>query len=433
MLSPAPDLPARAQPRCRLQSILMSSVDGLTEVADRAAEAGSIARSLSWQTPEAIDDAAAGVNKSLQQDRIAMARPALSAVAPSPVWRYRLAEMVSPGRDEATTLSSPDHPADAAAQAEADADAAVAIARLALREAHRAVLVARAAGLRGGDSETAAAVVRGYRPLRPGYAAARYGRAVGNGTRTEMSNVVMAKPRPILVKLAIGLGIGLAYLAFLTVFQWETKSEILPYLAPYALSGVIGGVVCTNALSWDANRVRAALTGGERLWLVLLSKNATMFALVGAAGLTLSVLLALIAGEPSALIKAIAELVTMMLIWLGVGNVVSILNPLRVEPIKERRRDGTLRPFLLTFVISYVLGLGVNLMLTWRVWAKQSMIREMGGVWVPVLMLVLSAAVSYLLLTVLAVSLADQPRVRRRLLREMIDYRTLKVQRTHSG
>jgi hypothetical protein len=42
---------------------------------------------------------------------------------------------------------------------------------------------------------------------------------------------------------------------------------------------------------------------------------------------------------------------------------------------------------------------------------------------VPLLALVASALVCYLLLTVLAVSLADQPRVRRALLREMVDYK----------
>ena len=99
--------------------------------------------------------------------------------------------------------------------------------------------------------------------------------------------------------------------------------------------------------------------------------------------------------------------------------------PLRVEPLKERRKDGTLRPFLLSFATSYVLGLGVNLMLTWRVWAKETMIEELGGVTVPVLMLVFSALVLYLLLTVLAVSLTDLPRIRRVLLREMIDYKAL--------
>jgi hypothetical protein len=105
--------------------------------------------------------------------------------------------------------------------------------------------------------------------------------------------------------------------------------------------------------------------------------------------------------------------------------VLSVLSPLRVEPLKERRKDGTLRPFLLSFATSCVIGLGVNLMLTWRVWAKQSMIAELGGIVLPVLMPVLSALALYLLLTVLTVSLADLPRIRRVLLREMVDYKSL--------
>ena len=258
----------------------------------------------------------------------------------------------------------------------------------------------------------------------------RHGVELGNGVTTELGNVLHRKPRSILVKLAIGFGLGLAYLAFLRIFQWEQKSELLPYLAIYALSGVIGGVVCTNALSWDAGRVRGELTTGRRLWHLLLSKNVTMFLLVGAVGVVLSVLLAWRAADFGALLLALGELVTMMLIWLGIGNVLSVLSPLRVEPLKERLHDGTLKPFLFSFAVSYVVGLGVNLMLTWRVWAKRSMIEELGGVWVPVLMLVFSAFVLYLLLTVLAVSLVDLPRIRRTLLREMIDYKAAKAAST---
>ena len=195
---------------------------------------------------------------------------------------------------------------------------------------------------------------------------------------------------------------------------------------------MIGGVVCTNALSWDARRVRAELTGGRRLWHVLLSKNVTMLPLVGAVGVVLSVLLSWRAGGYGSLLKALGELVTMMLLWLGVGNVLSVVSPLRVEPLKERRHDGTLRPYLLSFAISYLVGLGVNLMLTWRVWAKQSMIEQLGGPLVPVLMLVASAFVTYLLLTVVAVSLADLPRYRRVLLREMIDYPKASTRRTET-
>ena len=270
-----------------------------------------------------------------------------------------------------------------------------------------------------------AAGVRGYRPLPPGHLISRHGRALTGDVGTEFHHVLARRPRSILVKLAISLGLGLAYLAFIRLSQWESYSELLPYLALYAVSGVIGGVVCTNALSWDAGRVRAELTSGSRLWHLLLSKNVTMFVLVGAVGLVLSVALAWWAGQWSSLFKALGQLVTMMLIWLGVGNVLSVLSPLRVEPLKERRKDGTLRPFLLSFATSYILGLGVNLMLTWRVWAKESMIAELGGITLPVLMLVLSALVLYLLLTVLAVSLADLPRIRRVLLREMVDYKSL--------
>lgn len=410
----------------------MAAIDGLTEVAGWAAQAESTARSVTWQDQSAIDAATTKVARSLAQDRVALSRPGLSAVEPSDIWRRRLAEMVDPDRDERGD-PPPADPVVAAAQAEANADAAVAVARLSLIEAHRAVLEARSSALRAGDSEAVAAAVHGYRILPPGNPALRHVHALGTGVNTEFANVLHRRPRSILIRLAVGLGIGLAYLGFLRLFHWDTKAEMLPYLAIYALSGVIGGVVCTNALSWDASRVRAELTGGSRLWHLLMSKNATMFLLVGAAGVVLSVLLAWLAGDFATLVKALGELVTMMLLWLGVGNVLSVLSPLRVEPLKERLHDGTLKPFLLSFAISYVVGLGVNLMLTWKVWAKQSMIAELGGVWVPVLMLVTSAFVTYLLLTVVAVSLADQPRIRRALLREMIEYKAVKVGAGGSG
>jgi hypothetical protein len=404
----------------------MPAIDGLTEVAGHAALAESTARSVTWQDQEAIDEATERVAASLARDRETLSRPSISAVEPSPAWRFRLQEMLEDDRDELTE-PPPEDPVLAAAQAEADADTAVAIARLALIEAHRAVLQSRGAALRAGDSEAVAEAIRGFRPLPPGHPAIRHGKALGGGVNGELSALLRSRPRPILVKLGISLGLGLAYLGFIRLFQWDDKSELLPFLALYALSGVIGGVVCTNALSWDAGRVRAALTSGRRLWHLLLGKNITMFLLVGAVGLVLSVLLAWRAGDFSTLIKAIGQLATMMLLWLGIGNVLSVVSPLRVEPLKERFKDGTIRPFLLSFATSYILGLGVNLMLTWRVWAKETMISELGGPLIPVLFLVLSALVTYLLLTVLAVSLADQPRIRRALLREMIDYKSLQA------
>jgi hypothetical protein len=48
-------------------------------------------------------------------------------------------------------------------------------------------------------------------------------------------------------------------------------------------------------------------------------------------------------------------------------------------------------------------------------------------------MLIVSALSAYLLLTVLAVGVADQPKVRRALLREMIDYRAGKAAQANSA
>ena len=162
--------------------------------------------------------------------------------------------------------------------------------------------------------------------LPPGNTVVRHGQALGSGVSTEFSNVLRSRPRSILNKLAIGFVIGVAYLVFIWALDWDSNSELLPYFAIYALSGVIGGVVCTNALSWDAGRVRADLIGGRRLWHVLISKNWSMFVLVGTVGVVLSVLLAWPTGEFSTLVKALGELFTMMLIWLGIGNVLSVLS-----------------------------------------------------------------------------------------------------------
>ncbi|GAA2016509.1 hypothetical protein JL107_09960 [Nakamurella flavida] len=417
----------------------MAAVEELGEVAGLAALAGGVTRSAAWTDRDAVDRALRRVDRSIASDREESSRPAPAAARPSADWQSRLLDILDPSRDEHTD-PPPADPEGAALRAEADAQAAVTVARLALREAQRAVLESRAAALRalaldpacigptradGADTRLAAAVriPLAHRLLPPGHPIRAHARAVTEGVAHEFSALLRDRPRPILTKLAVGLGLGLAYLGYLRLFRWDDKEEVMPYLALYALSGVIGGVVCTNALCWDAGRVRAALVGGRRLWQLLLAKNITLFVLVGAVGLVLSGLLAWRAGEPAALLKAVGQLITMMLIWLGIGNVLSVVSPLRVEPLEARRQDGTLRPFLLSFVSSYVVGLGVNLMLTWRVWAKQSMIAELGGPLVPVLTLVGSALVSYLLLTVLAVSLTERPRVRRTLLREMIDHR----------
>lgn len=392
----------------------MATPDGLREIVLAGQRAEQAARASLWEDADATRSALRQTEQDLARTVQALRHPDPLAPAPSAPWQRRLDEAAAellPGGPSTPDDRSP-------AQRQADVDTAVALARLAVLQAGVEVLrgwrddLDRSAPARA--SRTPRSVGREL-PRR----FARTCRSGGGATRQQLG--IILGDRAILMKLVISFAIGLATLAVVVLGSWDDHVEQAPYLALLALSGVIGGVVCTNALAWDARRVRSALSGGRRLGRLMLSKNLALFLVVGGLGLVLSVLLAWRAGSADTLLGALGELVTMMLIWLGVGNVLSVVSPLRVEPLKARFADGTWKPFLLSFVTSYAIGLGVNGVLTWKVWAKRSMAVELGGTWVAVLGLVFSAFVLWALLTALAVSLADHPRIRRGLRTEVVD------------
>ena len=95
----------------------------------------------------------------------------------------------------------------------------------------------------------------------------------------------------------------------------------------------------TNALCFEAERVRAELSNGERMWQILVAKNLAMAALVTADGLpAIGFLTVTVGANPVAMVD---QLVTMVFIWLGVGNVLLVVYPLRHEPFSARLHDGT--------------------------------------------------------------------------------------------
>jgi len=114
--------------------------------------------------------------------------------------------------------------------------------------------------------------------------------------------------------------------------------------------------------------------------------------------------------------------VCFILLWLGVGNVISIGVPSRDEPILKRKQSGSLKQFLIAFAVSYLVGYIVNLMLVWRAFAARDLAAKLGEQWLPLVLLVVSCTVMWILLTVFAVALSQQPRVRRLLQREIADY-----------
>jgi hypothetical protein len=88
------------------------------------------------------------------------------------------------------------------------------------------------------------------------------------------------------------------------------------------------------------------------------------------------------------------------------------------------RQSGSLKQFLIAFVVSYLIGYLVNLMLIWRVLAARALTERLGEAFIPGVLIVLSCLTSWVLLTVFAVALAQQPKIRRTLQKEIADYTT---------
>jgi hypothetical protein len=328
----------------------------------------------------------------------------IAVAAASLPWRERADDYAAGVARTRGVAVSPEH-------AGADAVLAVALARIAVAEAVVAVCRARGADLAAaGAGDNRIAVLRGA-PVS------------GLGTRVvaEVRHLVADKPRAVLMRLLITLGISLALVSIFH-FSGMSRYDDVSRLSLYLFSAVVGSVVCTNALCFEAQRVRDAMAHGDRLWQILVAKNLAMAVLITVAALPVVAFLTVASeGNPVALVD---QLITMVFIWLGVGNVLSVLYPLRHEPISARLHDKTWKPYLFSFALSYGVGLSVNLMIFWRLWSRQTAATELsGGEWAAFLLVLLSALASWVLLTVFAVTCSREPRIRRILSREMVVYR----------
>jgi hypothetical protein len=404
----------------------MSAIDDLTELVERAGAAERAALASKWKERSDVEVLRRKVRHAIDEQRDTERRAGTGAALTGRWAQLRDALLVSSDRE--VPAPADDGPApvrvghDEAAQAEADAVAAVTVVRLALLEAHLAVLDARLARLDAGEAEPEAAAVDGHVPLPGRNAVARHGPALAHGLGGEIRYMLGRKPRSIVTSLAVGLALGLGYLGFIRIFQWDRGQPYLPYLGLLAISFVIGGSVCLNAMSFDAMRVRAALDSGARLWHLLVVKNLALFCLVAPIGFLLSGLLAWRVGDLAAFFKACALMICFIVLWLGVGNVLSVVVPIRDEPIRNRRRSGTLKPFLVAFTVAYLVGYLVNIMLLLRVFAAQELAQRLGSVVLPAILIVVSSIGMWILLTVGAVALSQQPKIRRALMRELADY-----------
>lgn len=354
-----------------------------------------------WVDEAALADAIAMARSELATRADATA-PDIAASSAAPQWLDRLHDATRAAETTRNLTATP-------TESVANAVVAVNLARSAVAEAVLAVAAAR-----GTETDMATPARFGHVWQAPAALP-----DVGRRAVAEIRHVFAERPRAVLLRIVITLGVALSMVAFYH-FTGLTRYDA-GRLTLYLFSAVVGSVVCTNALCFEAQRVRRALADGESIWRLLVAKNLALAALITVAGLPVIALLTVLGdGNPIAMID---QLVTMVFIWLGVGNVLSVVYPLRHEPVSARFSDGTLVPYLFSFAVSYGVGLTVNLMIYWRLWSRQSAARELvGGDFAAFALVLASAITSWVLLTVFAVACSREPRVRRVLSREMIPF-----------
>ena len=237
--------------------------------------------------------------------------------------------------------------------------------------------------------------------------------------RSEYRYLVSRKPRKVLRALAIAVLGAIAYMVWIRLFSWNTYSKWAPYLAVLFISSVMGTSACFNSMAFDAQRVRVALDSGARMWQILVVKNVALMALVLPLGVALCVALAFITGRPATLLAAIVLVLSILLLWSGVGNLLSVVLPIRDAPLKVHRQSGTLRQFVLEFAVTWAISYLVLFLLIWRVYSAKGMGERYDSTLIAVVLLLLSAAFGWINLTVMAVAFANVPSVRQRLRREL--------------
>ncbi len=110
-------------------------------------------------------------------------------------------------------------------------------------------------------------------------------------------------------------------------------------VSTYFSSFVLADVTTTNLLGGDHYRVAQGLTDGVPLWRVLLIKNLALIVIVGlptfAAAASLTIWME---GVPQ-MAMTIPNVAVPIVSWLGVGNVISVMHPVGVEPLLRRWRQ----------------------------------------------------------------------------------------------
>lgn len=166
-------------------------------------------------------------------------------------------------------------------------------------------------------------------------------------------------PRTWLMGVVANVLIAAAWLLVQPLTPAGRHHDWVILVGTYFSSWVLADVTTTNFLGADHYRILRALSAGVPFGRVLLIKNLALLAIVGLPTLAAATVLTLWLETPARLGITIPTVAVPIVSWLGVGNLISVLHPVSVEPLVRRwRQRGDLRrtrSWLLALALPYAL------------------------------------------------------------------------------
>ena len=148
-----------------------------------------------------------------------------------------------------------------------------------------------------------------------------------------------------------GVGVNLAMSAVWLLWQPLTgrpRADWVVLIGTYFATFVLADVTTTNVLGPDTTRIRHRLHDGWSIQRVLLVKNFALLTIVGMPTMVIAAVLTVTSHDSYSLAVTLPSVAFPILVWLGVGDIVSVLLAVRPIPLRQRwnqRRDlpNTLR------------------------------------------------------------------------------------------
>jgi hypothetical protein len=169
-------------------------------------------------------------------------------------------------------------------------------------------------------------------------------------------------PRTWLMGVVANVVFAVGWLAIQPLAATGRHHDWAVLVGTYFSSWVLADVTTTNLLGADHYRVRQALADGVPMWRILVVKNLALLVIVGLPTLLTAMVLTLWFQTPARLAITIPTVAVPIVSWLGVGNLISVLHPVAVEPLVRRwrqrhdrqRTGGWLAALTLPYALYYV-------------------------------------------------------------------------------